>query len=346
MPATRTYSLILHAPATARTQLVPSRRYAETETSSVPIGGSAKRCAFRGMTVVSRTEAKGEHRGNAPAPTGGRNPQWNAQCIRFLQPITHWSFTFSAKERDSETGLSYFGSRYYSSDLSIWSSVDPMAAKYPSLSPYVYCANNPVKLVDPNGDSIINGLKYAYDYFLQQCNLAIEKCLKLDYNSNPIEYLNVKKEYDKASKNLEDVSCFYKTAEVAISNVKKYNKQLYNQMNNIKDDKGNAVDIVVLVNYSIGKYGNHSIPIQSLCPPSIIVQLNPIAKFDKYNDMGEVLSHEFGHLLYIIPNWSDYQNFLKTVNPSRHNGHDHDDPSGQEAHKQTQIYILNKIKQP
>ena len=61
-------------------------------------------------------------------------------------------YTFSAKEKDTETGYSYFGSRYYSSDLSVWLSVDPMAAKYPSLSPYVYCADNPVKLVDPNGE--------------------------------------------------------------------------------------------------------------------------------------------------------------------------------------------------
>ena len=30
-----------------------------------------------------------------------------------------------------------------------------MAAKYASLSPYVYCANNPVKLVDPNGEEIV-----------------------------------------------------------------------------------------------------------------------------------------------------------------------------------------------
>ncbi|MBO4488760.1 MAG: hypothetical protein J5741_03760 [Bacteroidales bacterium] len=64
------------------------------------------------------------------------------------------SYSFSAKEKDVETGLSYFGSRYYSSDLSIWLSVDPMAAKYASLSPYNYCANNPVKLVDPNGEEI------------------------------------------------------------------------------------------------------------------------------------------------------------------------------------------------
>ena len=67
----------------------------------------------------------------------------------------HSSHTFSAKERDSETGLSYFGARYYRSDLSIWLSVDPMSDKYPSLSPYVYCADNPIKLVDPNGEDPI-----------------------------------------------------------------------------------------------------------------------------------------------------------------------------------------------
>ena len=65
-----------------------------------------------------------------------------------------FSYTFSAKEKDAETNLTYFGARYYTSDLSIWLSVDPMSDKYPSLSPYVYCANNPVKLVDPNGESI------------------------------------------------------------------------------------------------------------------------------------------------------------------------------------------------
>ena len=60
-------------------------------------------------------------------------------------------YTFASKERDEESGLSYFGSRYYSSDLSIWLSVDPMSDKYPSTSPYAYCRNNPIILYDPNG---------------------------------------------------------------------------------------------------------------------------------------------------------------------------------------------------
>ena len=63
---------------------------------------------------------------------------------------------FASKERDAETGLSYFGARYYSSDLSIWFSVDPMSDKYPSMSPYNYCANNPVRCVDPNGEDTID----------------------------------------------------------------------------------------------------------------------------------------------------------------------------------------------
>ena len=77
-------------------------------------------------------------------------------------------YTFSAKEKDSETGLSYFGSRYYSSDLSIWLSVDPMSDKYPSFSPYTYCANNPVKLVDPNGEENMYAFHYAQRHLLNK----------------------------------------------------------------------------------------------------------------------------------------------------------------------------------
>ncbi len=57
----------------------------------------------------------------------------------------------TAKELDNETSYTYFGARYYDSELSGWLSVDPMSDKYPSLSPYCYSADNPVILKDPNG---------------------------------------------------------------------------------------------------------------------------------------------------------------------------------------------------
>jgi RHS repeat-associated protein len=63
-------------------------------------------------------------------------------------------YKFTAKELDNETNYTYFGARYYDSDISLWLSVDPLSNKYPSLSPYAYCANNPVILVDPDGREI------------------------------------------------------------------------------------------------------------------------------------------------------------------------------------------------
>ena len=59
------------------------------------------------------------------------------------------------EQRDEETGYGYFGARYMDHELmTMWLSVDPMADKYPSISPYAYCAWNPVKLVDPDGREI------------------------------------------------------------------------------------------------------------------------------------------------------------------------------------------------
>lgn len=40
---------------------------------------------------------------------------------------------------------------YLSDRSSIWYSVDPLAEKFPNYSPYVYCMNNPVKYIDPDG---------------------------------------------------------------------------------------------------------------------------------------------------------------------------------------------------
>ena len=60
-----------------------------------------------------------------------------------------------SEQRDQETGYGYFGARYMDHELmTMWLSVDPMADKYPSISPYAYCAWNPVRLVDPDGREV------------------------------------------------------------------------------------------------------------------------------------------------------------------------------------------------
>jgi RHS repeat-associated protein len=61
------------------------------------------------------------------------------------------SFLYNGKELDEETGLYYYGARYYDARTSLWQSVDPLADKYPNFSSYAYVFNNPIRFIDPTG---------------------------------------------------------------------------------------------------------------------------------------------------------------------------------------------------
>ncbi|WP_255571565.1 RHS repeat domain-containing protein [Apibacter sp. ESL0404] len=88
-----------------------------------------------------------------------RNNSWNTPYL------------FNGKELDEETGLYYYGARYYNPRESVWLSTDPLSGYNPvmevehyidgqhnggvynsfNLNTYGYCYQNPVLLVDPNG---------------------------------------------------------------------------------------------------------------------------------------------------------------------------------------------------
>lgn len=55
----------------------------------------------------------------------------------------------------NDLGVLDFGARMYDPWLARWTTADPLAAKYGSMSPYNYCGGNPINLVDPNGKVII-----------------------------------------------------------------------------------------------------------------------------------------------------------------------------------------------
>jgi RHS repeat-associated protein len=60
-------------------------------------------------------------------------------------------YRFAGKERDEETGLSYFGARYYAPWLGRWVSCDPEIWDAPAESAYMAFANSPVTMSDPDG---------------------------------------------------------------------------------------------------------------------------------------------------------------------------------------------------
>lgn len=68
-----------------------------------------------------------------------------------------WGFNGMRKDDEihGATGTSYdFGARLYDPRVGRWLSIDPAAREYPTLSPYVFVANNPISFVDPDGKKI------------------------------------------------------------------------------------------------------------------------------------------------------------------------------------------------
>ena len=61
-------------------------------------------------------------------------------------------YKFNGKELDQETGLYYYGARYMNPRTSLWYGVDPLAEKYQLTGSYVYCSDNPVKIIDIDGN--------------------------------------------------------------------------------------------------------------------------------------------------------------------------------------------------
>jgi len=68
-------------------------------------------------------------------------------------------YLYTGQELDKETGLYYYGARYYDPVISNFLSVDPHADRYPSWTPYHYVHNNPIIMVDPDGRDAIVTIK-------------------------------------------------------------------------------------------------------------------------------------------------------------------------------------------
>jgi RHS repeat-associated protein len=85
-----------------------------------------------------------------------RNNSWNTPYL------------FNSKELDEETGLYYYGARYYNPRESVWLSVDPLFEK--TMTSYQYTYQNPLKYTDPTGmkgeeikEPPIKGISYFKD---------------------------------------------------------------------------------------------------------------------------------------------------------------------------------------
>ena len=68
-----------------------------------------------------------------------------------LRTFTKKRYRYTGKEKDAESGLYYYGARYYSAWTCRFISIDPKSAEQPNFTPYLYANNNPIRMNDPTG---------------------------------------------------------------------------------------------------------------------------------------------------------------------------------------------------
>ncbi|WP_160114176.1 DUF6443 domain-containing protein [Aquimarina sp. AU119] len=98
-------------------------------------------------------------------PFGLQHKGYNTQII------SEYPYGYNGKEEQNELGLGWldYGARNYNASLGRWMNMDPLASGYTPISPYTYVANSPVRLLDPDGRIIGDGIE-LFNRFRNQVN--------------------------------------------------------------------------------------------------------------------------------------------------------------------------------
>ena len=120
-------------------------------------------------------------------------------------------YRFTSKEVDEETGLYYFGARYYDPRISLWYGVDPMADEFPDYNPFNYTFNNPIVLKDPDGRNPIIGFCIGF---------ALDVATQMVFEGKGVSEVSYKKSLvaggaGMLSSGLSSVAKFGKIAQIA-----------------------------------------------------------------------------------------------------------------------------------
>ena len=204
-------------------------------------------------------------------------------------------FRFNGKEWDEETGNFYYGARYYDPKISVWLSVDPLAHKYPSLSPYTFVANNPIMLVDPDGRQIdpAGSEEKGFLRTWVQINFGENSGIKVRNNSVKIN----KKKFEAALENMDEPTRELATAFQEV----------------VEDDRTVTFklgeEMTVINSARTGKYTEENIGGKTVNVPQIIQRNEPVyTDYGKTRFLGEKGKSLDNHGILINPNNHFHEN--------------------------------------
>jgi RHS repeat-associated protein len=279
-----------------------------------------------------------------------------------------YKYAYQGSEKDDEisgNGNSYTTHfRELDTRLGRWWAVDPKAMPYES--PYASMNNNPIWFNDVLGDEVVNGHKKSRDEAKSSYDKAKDHLSSLDKGDK--DYKSAKKELRKAEKAFNRIDEKFQYVQKAIDNLKTYNGDLFNQLNDLKDPGGTTVDVFVESAYGLKSdyFAGSLDPFATPVPLNGGTNVQPIKEqiSTDYNiyysvtsknglntitialdrglvDQGIVLSHEGGHGLYMVKHLYEYINWMRENKGKSRGGHGGGNPSGEAADSQEIIYRKN-----
>ena len=231
-------------------------------------------------------------------------------------------YKYGTKELDRENGLDWydFHARQMDPMVPRFTTIDPKCEKYYAISPYAYCAGNPIAYIDPNGEKIYVSNEYV-DLFLEDLQAVFgEYTSGFSFNEGYLQYTGSNKGMTKEQKELlkgiislmesTETTDFLYTDHLIISDASGAEKVLsscdsggegtllmydYPQLDKtivyISPSPANCFTVEeVLPNY----YNTYDVTTST-------IHSNGLRNFNKSNvrtNRSDLLFHSFGHIIY------------------------------------------------
>ena len=174
-------------------------------------------------------------------------------------------YKYCGKERDEETGLYYYGIRYYAAWICRFISVDILQFDYPQLTPYNYSGNKPITHFDIDGlqstgdekrgevinvhkaemekqQEIVNQKQSIVDDLIKN---LVDKKDKTNYKEYKDRLKKAKNDFKKANNILSMIKNKYQQVEDFLNEYAYYDPEGYEELHKYVDYKGNPINVYV-----------------------------------------------------------------------------------------------------